>query len=79
MEETEHLLSTQANTNRLQESIKNSDMHNKPLKITLEFYDKKISAEVDHSDLKLDELHDLWLGILKGMGYHSNTIDEYYE
>ena len=64
MNETEHLLSTQANTNRLKQSIKKLDMHNKPLKITLEFYDKKISTEVDHSDLKLDELHDLWVGIL---------------
>jgi len=54
-------------------------MHNKPLKITLEFYDKKISTEVDHSDLKLDELHGLWTDILKVMGYHSDTIDEFYE
>jgi len=79
MDETEHLLSTQANTYRLQQSIKNSDMNNEPLKITLEFYDKKISTEVDHSDLKLDELHDLWVGILKGMGYHSDIVDEFYE
>jgi hypothetical protein len=54
-------------------------MHNQPLKITLEFYNKKISTEVDHSDLKLDELHELWLGILSGMGYHSDTIEEFYE
>ena len=79
MNETEHLLSTQANTDRLQQSIKKLDMHNKPLKITLEFYNKKISKQVDHSDLKLSELHELWLGILKGMGYHSDTIEEFYE
>ena len=54
-------------------------MHNQPLKITLEFYNKKISTEVDHSDLKLSELHELWLGILKGMGFHSDTIEEFYE
>ena len=79
MNETEHLLSTQANTNRLKQSIKQIDMHNKPLKITLEFYNKKISTQVDHSDLTLDELHELWLEIVRGMGYHSDTIKEFYE
>jgi hypothetical protein len=79
MDITEHLLSTQANEDRLQQSIKKLDMHNEPLKITLEFYNKKISTQVDHSDLKLSELHELWLGILKGMGYHSDTIEEFYE
>ena len=78
MNETEHLLSTQSNTNRLQQSIKQLDMHNKPLKITLKFYNKKISTQVDHSDLKLDELHELWLEIVRGMGYHSDTIKEFY-
>ena len=76
---TEHLLSTQANEDRLEQSIKQLGMHNEPLKITLEFYNKKISTEVDHSDLTIDELHELWLGILKGMGYHSDTIEEFYE
>ena len=79
MNTTEHLLSTQANTNRLKQSINQIDMHNKPLKITLKFYNKKISTQVDHSDLKLDELHELWLEIVRGMGYHSDTIKEFYE
>jgi hypothetical protein len=79
MNETEYLLSTQVNTNRLKQSIKQIDMHNKPLKITLEFYNKKISTQVDHSDLELDELHELWLEIVRGMGYHNDTIKEFYE
>ena len=54
-------------------------MHKEPLKITLEFYNKKISSEIDHSDLKLDELHDLWVGILKNSGFHSDTVDAFYE
>ena len=54
-------------------------MHNEPLKITLEFYNKKISTQVDNSDLTLDELHELWLEIVRGMGYNSNTIKEFYE
>tara|TARA_R100000544_G_scaffold28203_1_gene14810 strand:- start:151 stop:480 length:330 start_codon:yes stop_codon:yes gene_type:complete len=29
-------------------------MHNEPLKITLEFYNKKISTKIDHSDLELE-------------------------
>ena len=56
-------------------------MNNKieSLKITVKFYNKKITAEVDHSDLPLDELHELWINIVKAMGYHENTIKEYYE
>ena len=77
--ETEHLLSTKANANRLQQSIKNSDMQKKPLKITLQFYNKKISTKIDNSNLTLDELHELWLEIVRGMGYHSDTIKEFYE
>ena len=79
MDITEYLLSTQANEDRLEQSIKQLGMHNEPLKITLEFYNKKISTEVDHSDLKLDELHELWLEIVKAMGYHHKTIKEFYE
>ena len=76
---TEHLLSTQANEDRLEQSIKQLGMHNEPLKITLEFYNKKISTEVDSSDLTIDELHELWLEIVKAMGYHHKTIKEFYE
>ena len=54
-------------------------MHEQPLKITLEYYNKKISKEVDHSDLTINELNELWLGIIKSMGYHSDTIEEFYE
>ena len=76
---TEYLLSTQANEDRLEQSIKQLGMHNEPLKITLEFYNKKISTEVDSSDLTIDELHELWLEIVKAMGYHHKTIKEFYE
>ena len=55
-------------------------MNNKiqPLKITIEFYNKKISTEVDHSDVKLDELHGLWIDLLRAMGYNEETINEFY-
>jgi hypothetical protein len=54
-------------------------MIKEPLKITLKYYNKEISTQVDHSDLTLDELHELWLEIVRGMGYAQSTIDEYYE
>ncbi len=54
-------------------------MNKEPLKITLKYYNKKISTQVDHSDVKLDELHELWLEIVKAMGYHHKTISEFYE
>tara|TARA_R110000868_G_scaffold140235_2_gene355667 strand:- start:1582 stop:1749 length:168 start_codon:yes stop_codon:yes gene_type:complete len=54
-------------------------MKKEPLKITLKYYDKKISTEVDHSDLTLEDLHELWLEIVRAMGYHKKTIEEFYD
>tara|TARA_R110000823_G_scaffold275669_1_gene394367 strand:- start:76 stop:243 length:168 start_codon:yes stop_codon:yes gene_type:complete len=54
-------------------------MQKEPLKITLEFYNKKISTEVDRSDLTLEDLHELWIEIVRAMGHHSKTISEFYE
>jgi hypothetical protein len=62
----------------LHRTIKQLDVNNEPLKITLKYYNKEISTQVDHSDLTLDELHELWLEIVRGMGYHSGTINEFY-
>ena len=50
-----------------------------PLKITLKYYNKKISTEVDHSDLTLEDLHELWLEIVRAMGYHEKTIKQFYD
>jgi hypothetical protein len=49
-----------------------------PLKITLEFYNKKISTEVDTSDLTLEELNELWMEIVRALGYHHKVIKEQY-
>jgi len=56
-------------------------MNNKiePLRITVEFYNKKISTEVDHSDVTFDKLHDLWIEVVTAMGYNADTIKEFYD
>tara|TARA_R110001606_G_C14835007_1_gene584912 strand:+ start:212 stop:376 length:165 start_codon:yes stop_codon:yes gene_type:complete len=50
-----------------------------PLKITLEFYDKTITTAIDRSDLTLEELHEMWLEVVRAMGYSNETIKEIYE
>jgi len=52
---------------------------NQPLKIIVKFHDKKITTKLERSDIPIDELHDLWLGILQGMGYSNKTIKKFYE
>ena len=50
-----------------------------PLRITIEFYNKKISTEVDHSDLTLEDLHGMWIEIVRAMGYSDSTVKKQYE
>ena len=54
-------------------------MINKPLKLTVEHYDTKITIEKDYSDVTLEELHEMWLSIVKAMGFNTKTIKEYYD
>jgi hypothetical protein len=59
----------------------------KPTKFTAENYGTKISVEVDHSDLSLDEVMDAFETLIIGMGYHADALkswvidraDEYRE
>ena len=61
--------------------------HDKASKFTAEQYGTKVSVEVDHSDLSLDEVMDVFQTLLIGMGYHENSFknwvidraDEYRE
>ena len=46
----------------------------KPSKFTAETYGTKISVEVDHSDLSLDEVMDVFQTLIIGMGYHENSF-----
>jgi hypothetical protein len=59
----------------------------KPTIITAQQYGTKISVEIDHSDLALDEVMDAFQTLIIGMGYHENSFknwvieraDEYRE
>ena len=54
-------------------------MKKEPLKITVEYYEKTISTEVNTPDFTLEELHGLWMELVRAMGYHTDTIKEIYE
>ena len=59
----------------------------KPTKFTAENYGTKISVEIDHSDLDIDEVMDAFQTLIIGMGYHQDSFkrwvidraDEYNE
>ena len=46
----------------------------KPTIITAQQYGTKISVEVDHSDLNLDEVMDTFQTLIIGLGYHENSF-----
>ncbi len=54
-------------------------MKKKPLTITLKYYNKKISTRSKRSNLAIDELHELWLDIVRSMGYHHTVINDFYK
>ena len=47
---------------------------NKPSKFTAEQYGTKVSVEVDHSDMDLDEVMDVFQTLIIGLGYHENSF-----
>jgi hypothetical protein len=59
----------------------------KPSIFTAQQYGTKVSVEVDHSDMDLDEVMDVFQTLIIGMGYHENSFknwvidraDEYRE
>lgn len=54
-------------------------MIDKPLKITVEHYDTKITIEKDHSNVNIEELHEMWLSMVKAMGFFPDVIKEFYK
>jgi hypothetical protein len=47
-----------------------------PYRITIEHYDTKVSVEIDHSDIDLDELGTLLKSVLLAAGWSEALIDE---
>jgi len=54
-------------------------MKKEPFRITIEHYDKKVSIEVDHSDVSMDDLWDMLRQITLAVGYHPETVKEYFD
>jgi len=47
---------------------------NKPSIFTAQTYGTKTTVEVDHSDLSLDEVMDVFETLIIGMGYHADSL-----
>ena len=47
-----------------------------PYRITIEHYDTKVSIEIDHSDIDIDELATLLKSVLLAAGWSEALIDE---
>ena len=54
-------------------------IENKPFRITIEHWDEKISVEIDHSDLDLDQVAELLQRALIATGFNSESVKELFE
>ena len=54
-------------------------MRQKPFKLIVQHWDTIITIEKDYSDIDMEELHEMWLSMVKAMGYSFDTIKEYYD
>ena len=50
---------------------------NKPSIFTAQMYDTKVSVEIDHSDLDMNEVMDAFHTLLIGMGYSDSSFREW--
>ena len=51
--------------------------HNKPTIFTAQMYDTKVSVEIEHSDLDMNEVMDAFHTLLIGMGYSDSSFREW--
>jgi len=49
-----------------------------PFRITIEFYNTKVSIEKDHSDLGIDEVVEMIEQALLAAGYSADTVEEIF-
>ena len=54
-------------------------LENKPFRITIEHWDEKISVEIDHSDLDLDQVAELLQRALMATGFSPEGVKELFE
>ena len=54
-------------------------IENKPFRITIEHWDEKISVEMDHSDLDLDQVAELLQRALMATGFNPESVKELFE
>jgi len=53
-------------------------MKNKPFKITVEHWDRKLTVEKDHSDITFDEYVDLLKDLSRAVGWGGDDINELF-
>ena len=51
----------------------------KPFKISVEHWDKKVTVEIDHSDITWDEYVDLLKEVTKAIGWADDSISELFD
>ena len=55
------------------------NINDKPYRITIEQYEYKYSAEVDHSDIDFTEYVELLRKITLAAGWGTDTVEEFFD
>ena len=53
-------------------------MKKEPFIITIQQYDRKYSIELEHSDVSMEDLYDIYRRITIAVGFHEDTVNEYF-
>jgi len=49
------------------------------MKLSHESYGEKVTIEIDHDDIDMEKMYHLIQKLLLAVGYHSDTVKEYFE